>query len=75
MPAAEMMSGTIIGEINRLIISVFAGMFGRDKPSAAKVPSVVDKSDAKKAMITLFQTAPCQFKIEKVKSGRYSTPD
>ena len=56
-----MISGTIIGEINRLMIKVFAGIVGRDRPRAANVPRVVDNIVAKKAMMTLFRTAPCQF--------------
>ena len=67
-----MISGTIIGEINRLMIKVFAGIVGRDRPSAANVPKVVDNIVAKKAMMTLFRTAPCQFRFEKKSSYHFN---
>lgn len=67
-----MIRGTIIGEINRLMIRVLAGIVGRDRPSAAKVPRVVDNMVAKKAIITLFRTAPCQFRFEKKSSYHFS---
>lgn len=67
-----MISGTIIGEINRLITKVFAGIVGRDKPRAASVPNVVDNMVAKKAIMTLFRTAPCQFRFEKKSSYHFS---
>lgn len=63
-----MINGTIIGEISRLITNVFAGMFGRERPRAARVPSVVESNVAKIAIITLFRTAPCQFRLEKKSS-------
>ena len=55
-----------------LISSVFAGTFGRDRPSAARVPRVVDKRVAQKAMIMLFCTAPRQFKLVKKSSYHFS---
>jgi hypothetical protein len=67
-----MISGTIIGEIRMLMTRVFAGMVGRDRPSAARVPSVVDSRVAKKAMMTLFCTAPCQFRLVKKSSYHFS---
>lgn len=67
-----MISGTIIGDMSKLMTNVFAGIVGRDRPRAASVPRVVDNIVAKKAIMTLFRTAPCQFKFEKKSSYHFS---
>ena len=67
-----MISGTIIGESSKLITRVFAGMLGRERPRAASVPKVVERSVAKNAMMTLFRTAPCQFRFEKKSSYHFN---
>ena len=54
IPAAVMISGTIIGEIMSAIIKRLNGMCRLDKPSAAKVPKVLAKKVAKTAMMALF---------------------
>ena len=69
MPAAEMISGTIIGEIKMPMMTDLCGISLRLRPSAATVPSVVEISVAKTAMTRLFFTAPCQFRL--VKKSRY----
>ena len=65
MPAAEMISGTTIGDISNPIIVVLNGKSGRLSPSAAKVPRKVAIMVEKNAIMKLFLTAPCQFKLVK----------
>ena len=65
MPAAEMINGTIMGEIRIAMIKDLNGISARLKPKAAMVPSVVEIIVAKTAIIKLFLTAPCQFRLEK----------
>ena len=60
-----MISGTTIGEINKPIIVVLNGKSGRLNPSAARVPKKVDIIVEKNAMMKLFLTAPCQFRLVK----------
>ena len=47
------------------MIVVRNGMWARLRPSAATVPSTVARIVAKNAMMTLFFTAPCQFRLVK----------
>ena len=54
IPAAVMISGTIIGEIISAIIKRLNGICLLDKPSAANVPKTLAKKVAKIAMIALF---------------------
>ncbi len=65
MPAAEMIKGTIIGEINSPMIVDLNGRSERLSPKAATVPRNVARMVEKNAMITLFLTAPCQFALVK----------
>jgi hypothetical protein len=65
MPAAEMISGTIIGEISSPMIMPRNGMCLRDSPSAAMVPSVVAIRVAKMAMITELRTEVSHEVLEK----------
>ncbi len=60
-----MISGTTIGEINKPIIVVLNGKSGRLNPNAARVPKKVDIIVEKNAMMKLFLTAPCQFRLVK----------
>ena len=69
MPAAEMISGTTIGEINKPMMVVLNGKSGRLRPNAASVPKKVDMIVEKNAIIKLFLTAPCQFRL--VKNSMY----
>jgi len=62
MPAAVIISGTIIGEISRLIKGTRNGVWGRLNPQAARVPKKVAKMVAKKPIIMLFL-------IEKIHCG------
>ena len=60
MPAAEMISGTIIGEIR---IAMIAGLYGTcdwDRPTAATVPNAVARSVATGAISTELTSACCQ---------------
>ena len=66
-----MISGTIIGEIRILMMSVLKGICGRDRPSAPSVPKKVDSRVAKNAMMKLFLTAPCQFRLVKKSSYHF----
>ena len=54
IPAAVMISGTIIGEIMSAIIKRLKGMCLLDKPSAARVPNTLAKKVAKTAIKALF---------------------
>jgi len=54
IPAAVMISGTIIGEIISAIIKRLNGICLLDKPSAANVPKTLAKKVAKIAIIALF---------------------
>ena len=54
IPAAVMISGTIIGEIMSAMINRLNGICRFDNPSAASVPRVLAKKVAKIAMIALF---------------------
>jgi len=54
IPAAVIISGTIIGEIMRAIIKRLNGMCRLDKPRAAKVPKTLAKKVAKTAIKALF---------------------
>ena len=65
MPAAEMISGTTIGEINKPIIVVLNGKSGLLNPSAARVPRKVAMIVEKNAIMKLFLIAPRQFKLVK----------
>ena len=69
MPVAEMISGTIIGEISRAMRPVLNGISERLSPSAARVPRNVEIRVAKIAMTRLFWTASCQ--DASVKNSRY----
>ncbi len=68
MPAAEMINGTIIGEIRIAMTVDLYGICDRLSPSAPMVPSVVAISVANTAMKKLFLTAPCQFSLLKKSS-------
>ena len=57
MPAAVMISGTIIGDSSRAVISRRWGMSSRDSPTAAHVPRAVAIRVAKKPMKKLFWIA------------------
>ncbi|MNJ81338.1 hypothetical protein D3C77_801040 [compost metagenome] len=52
-----MISGTIIGESSRAVISRRIGMSARARPSAAQVPSTVANAVAKRPMMKLFLIA------------------
>jgi hypothetical protein len=54
MPAAVIISGTIIGEIINAIINRLKGICRFDKPSAARVPNTLAKKVAKTAIKALF---------------------
>ena len=54
MPAAEMMIGTIIGEIRIAMATRRKGMYERLRPSAASVPRMVAREVAKTAIMMLF---------------------
>ena len=54
MPAAVMISGTIMGEIRSAMMGVRHGMWERLSPSAARVPRVVASSVAMAPMKKLF---------------------
>ena len=60
-----MMSGTTIGDISNPIIVVLNGKSGRLNPNAARVPRKVEIMVEKNAIIKLFLTAPCQFRLVK----------
>ena len=57
MPAAEMMTGVTMGEINRLMARERPGMAGLDSPRAASVPSAVARAVAAKPMTRLLASA------------------
>ena len=69
MPVAEMINGTIIGDISRAMKAVLNGISDRLRPRAANVPRTVEISVAKTAMTRLFRTAFCQ--ESSVKNSRY----
>jgi len=54
IPAAVIISGTIIGEIMSAIINRLNGMCRLDKPSAPRVPKTLAKKVAKTAIMALF---------------------
>src|SRR5262245_61215363 len=62
-----------MGEISTAMIAARYGMFGRDRPSAATVPSVVDRMVLKNAMMTLFLTAVFQRSL--MKNSSYQRSD
>jgi hypothetical protein len=60
MPAAEMISGTIIGEIRIAMIADLNGTCDWDRPMAASVPKPVARMVATGAIITELVSACCQ---------------
>ena len=54
IPAAVIISGTIIGEIISAMIKRLKGMCRFDKPNAARVPKTLAKKVAKTAINALF---------------------
>lgn len=54
MPAAEIIMGTIIGDISTLMIVTRKGVYGRLNPHAPKVPKVVANIVEKNPMMKLF---------------------
>lgn len=54
MPAAEIIMGTIIGDIRTLIMVTRKGVYGRLSPHAPKVPNVVANIVEKIPMMKLF---------------------
>ena len=60
MPAAEMISGTIIGEISMAMMTERKGMWDCDSPMAATVPSTVASRVAAGAMLIELRNATCQ---------------
>ena len=60
MPAAEMMSGTIIGEIRMAMIARRKGTWDCERPIAASVPKLTESKVAAGAMVTEFQSDFCQ---------------
>ena len=69
MPVAEMIRGTIIGDISSAMKPLLKGISERLNPRAAKVPRKVEISVAKTPMTRLFLTAACQ--ESSVKNSRY----
>ena len=65
MPAAEMISGTIIGEIRIAMIAPRNGMCGWLRPTAARVPKTTATSVATGAMVSELRSAACQSEFEK----------
>ena len=65
MPAAEIISGTTIGEIKNPIIVVLNGNSGRLNPSAARVPRKVAIKVEKNAIMNEFLNAVCQVLLVK----------
>ena len=61
-----------MGEISTAITSARAGKFGRDRPSAATVPRVVERMVLKNAMMMLFLTAVFQRSLRKNSSYQRS---
>ncbi len=60
MPAAEMISGTIIGEIRIAMIARRNGTWACDRPMAASVPNDTDRIVATGAIRTELRSACCQ---------------
>ena len=73
MPAAEMISGTIIGEIRMLMISARCGMWARDSPRAASVPRKVASRVEAMATRKLFLIDISQLSL--VKKSSYQRSD
>ena len=69
MPTAEIISGTIMGDMSKPIISERAGISLRDNPKAARVPKVTATNVDANAIRTEFFTAPCQ--LGSVKNSLY----
>ena len=68
MPAAEMISGTIMGEIRIAMIARRNGTCGWLSPMAASVPKPTDRIVAIGAIVTEFQSACCQLSLVKKSS-------
>ncbi len=60
MPAAEMIRGTIIGEIRMAMIAPLKGTWDCERPMAASVPSDTAIRVATGAMASEFQSGSCQ---------------
>ena len=65
MPAAEMISGTIMGEIRMAMIARRNGTCCWLRPMAARVPKLTDRRVAAGAILIEFQTAPCHAELLK----------
>ena len=72
MPTAEMMTGTIIGEIRIAMMVALAGKLARARPSAASVPSAVARMVVAMATRKLIFTAPDQRGLKKKSSYHLS---
>src|SRR5690606_4911678 len=72
MPAATMMSGTIMGESNSAVISRRRGIASLLKPTAAMVPRTVAMTVAASPMKKLFWMASIQLPVVKMRSYQRS---
>ncbi len=72
MPTAEMMTGTIMGEIRMAMIVDFDGKLARARPRAASVPSAVARMVVAMATRKLIFTAPVQRGLKKKSSYHLS---
>jgi len=68
MPVAEMINGTIIGEIKIAMIARRIGTWLCDRPIAASVPKVTDKIVATGAIFSELRKASCQSELVKKSS-------
>ena len=72
MPVAEIMSGTIIGEIKMAIIARFAGTCDWLRPTAANVPRDTEIKVARGAIIREFQNDRVHSPLESYRTPKKS---
>ena len=72
MPVAEIIKGTIIGDIRIAIITRFAGIWDWLRPIAANVPNETDIMVASGAMIIEFQNDLIHSPLESCRMPRKS---